>query len=384
MDKLNILILATGYYPAKTYGGPVSSIQNLAMLLKDDCRFYVVTRNHELHDSKKLEGIRDGWCTRDECEIIYLDDSKMNVRGIVEASRASRVDFSVVFSQSFFDYCLNFAGRKISKELDIPFLIAPRGEICPGAFNFKRWKKVPYTALWKRLYDRGRTYYFVTSDEEHGEVVSRLGASEDRIFEMSNVPSIGSGRDRAAPKKQGHVKLIYLSRIHPKKNLRFGIEMLVRSGIDAELDVYGPLEDKDYWNACLEAAGDSSSLSVEYKGLVDHEKVIDTFSDYDAFLFPTLSENYGHVIAESLSAGCPVIISDQTPWTPVNENGAGWAMALDDEDGYISVMRRLATMTNDEWNSLSCAARAYADRVTDFEGLRRCYLDMFERMVGNL
>lgn len=101
MDKLNILILATGYYPAKTYGGPVSSIQNLAMLLKDDCRFYVVTRNHELHDSKRLEGIRDGWCTRDECEIIYLDDSKMNVSGIVEASRASGVDFSVVFSQFF-------------------------------------------------------------------------------------------------------------------------------------------------------------------------------------------------------------------------------------------------------------------------------------------
>ena len=125
-------------------------------------------------------------------------------------------------------------------------------------------------------------------------------------------------------------------------------------------------------------------MSVEYKGLIDHEEVIDTFSDYDAFLFPTLSENYGHVIAESLSAGCPVIISDQTPWTPVNEKGAGWAMALSDEDGYISVMRRLATMTNDEWISMSYAARAYADRVTDFGGLRRCYLDMFERMVGNL
>jgi glycosyltransferase involved in cell wall biosynthesis len=29
---------------------------------------------------------------------------------------------------------------------------------------------------------------------------------------------------------------------------------------------------------------------------------------------PTLNENFGHSILESFCAGCPVIISDQTPW----------------------------------------------------------------------
>lgn len=382
MTKLNILILATGYYPAKTYGGPVSSVQNLAVLLENDCRFYVITRNHELHDSKRLESIRDGWSSRDECEIIYLDDSKMNVKGIVEAASACSAKFDVVFSQSFFDYCLNFAGTKISKMFGIPFLLATRGEICPNIFRFKIWKKAPYTAIWKRYYDRARTYYFATSDEERGEIVSKFGASDDRIFQMSNVPSIGCGHKRLEPKKQGCAKLVYLSRIHPKKNLRFGIEMLVRSGIDATLDVYGPLEDKEYWASCLSSAAKCPSVRVEYKGLVDHEGVIDAFSDYDAFLFPTLSENYGHVIAESLSAGCPVIISDQTPWTPINQSGAGWALELSDEAGIIAVFQQLAAMTDDEWCSWSRAARAYAEKVTDFEGLRHSYMDMFERMIG--
>lgn len=382
MAKLNILILAAGYYPAKTYGGPVSSIQNLALLLRGICRFYVVVRNHELHDTKRLDGIQDGWCSREECEIIYLEDAKMNTNGIVNAAKACDVKFDVIFSQSLFDYCLNFAGTKIAKELDTPLLIAPRGEVCPNAFRLKIWKKAPYTVFWKHFYDKGHTYYFATSDEERREIISKLGVSEDRIFQMSNVPSIGCGHERLEPKKQGHAKLVYLSRIHPKKNLRFGIEMLVRSGIDATLDVYGPLEDKEYWASCLSAAAKCPSVRVEYKGLVDHEGVIDAFSDYDAFLFPTLSENYGHVIAESLSAGCPVIISDQTPWTPINQSGAGWALELSDETGFIAVFQQLAAMADDEWRGWSRAARAYAEKVTDFEGLRHSYMDMFERMIG--
>jgi glycosyltransferase involved in cell wall biosynthesis len=35
---------------------------------------------------------------------------------------------------------------------------------------------------------------------------------------------------------------------------------------------------------------------------------------YDLFILPTLNENFGHSIVESLSVGTPVLISDNTPW----------------------------------------------------------------------
>ena len=381
MTMLNMLILVTGYYPAKMYGGPASSIQNLAVLLENFCRFYIVTRNHDLHDSRRLGGIQDGWFARKECEIIYLAESKMTANGIAEAAKSCGVKFDAVFSQSFFDHSLNFAGKKVSEEFGIPFLIAPRGELCPGAFRFKRWKKVPYTAFWKHYYNKALTYFFSTSDEEHREIATKLDVSDGRIFQIPNVPSIGSGHGRSIPKKRGMARFIYLSRIHPKKNLRFGIEALARSGIDAQLDVYGPIEDEAYWGSCLAKATKSSTLRVEYKGLVDHEKAIDTFSGYDAFLFPTLSENYGHVIAEALAAGCPVIASDQTPWTPLNEAGAGWALPLSDEESFVAVMRGLADMDDVAWRKMSSAARDYAVKATDLPGLKRQYLDMFYKIV---
>ena len=53
------------------------------------------------------------------------------------------------------------------------------------------------------------------------------------------------------------------------------------------------------------------------------KKVIETFSKYDVFLFPTKGENYGHVIFEALAGGCIPIISDQTPWNDIEQAGCG-------------------------------------------------------------
>ena len=70
------------------------------------------------------------------------------------------------------------------------------------------------------------------------------------------------------------------------------------------------------------------------------------FSGYDAFLFPTFSENYGHVIVEALSVGTLVIISDRTPWNDVEESGVGWAIALDNTIKFKEVINQVIAFGN--------------------------------------
>jgi glycosyltransferase involved in cell wall biosynthesis len=90
------------------------------------------------------------------------------------------------------------------------------------------------------------------------------------------------------------------------------------------LDVFGPLEDADYWATCQAAARAlPPNATVSYRGAVAPDQVQATFRRYDAFLFPTLGENFGHVIVESLSSSCPVLCSDRTPWTKLLEEGGG-------------------------------------------------------------
>ena len=68
--------------------------------------------------------------------------------------------------------------------------------------------------------------------------------------------------------------------------------------------------------------------SGKYMGIVKHERVGEVFAEHDLFLLPSLGENYSHVTCEALSAGCPVLISDRTPWRNLQQKGVGWDVPL--------------------------------------------------------
>src|SRR5690606_20694183 len=66
------------------------------------------------------------------------------------------------------------------------------------------------------------------------------------------------------------------------------------------------------------------------------------FSKYDLFFLPTRGENYGHVIAEALSMGTPVLISDQTPWRELQADDLGWDVPLASVAEFACTIQALA------------------------------------------
>ena len=81
---------------------------------------------------------------------------------------------------------------------------------------------------------------------------------------------------------------------------------------------------------------------------------------YHVFLFPTLGENFGHVIQEALSAGCPCVISDQTPWQDLYENNAGYVGSLENTNGFVQSLEKYAAMNQNEYNLCCNSALDYA------------------------
>jgi len=101
---------------------------------------------------------------------------------------------------------------------------------------------------------------------------------------------------------------------------------------DLIFDIYGPIEDKSYWQDCLKLVQKlPSNIKVNYCGAVEADQVMDVLCAYDLFFFPTRGESYGHVIAESLSVGTPALISDQTPWKNLAIDSLGWDLPLNVE-----------------------------------------------------
>jgi glycosyltransferase involved in cell wall biosynthesis len=62
---------------------------------------------------------------------------------------------------------------------------------------------------------------------------------------------------------------------------------------------------------------------------------------YCAMLMPSLTENFSYTVLESLQAGIPVLISDQTPWRDLQSQGVGWDLSLEDPDRWLQALEDL-------------------------------------------
>ena len=69
------------------------------------------------------------------------------------------------------------------------------------------------------------------------------------------------------------------------------------------------------------------------------DEIFQLFVKYDVFYFPTKGENFGQVIWESLSCGCPVLISDQTPWNNIESHHVGWVRSLSMMENFSKVLQ---------------------------------------------
>jgi len=127
----------------------------------------------------------------------------------------------------------------------------------------------------------------------------------------------------------------------------------------------------------------SENINVLYCGSVKHEDVSRVMQEHDLFLFPTLGENFGHVILEALCGGCPVLISDQSPWRDLEEKGVGWDLPLNKPELFREVLQRCVVMNNEEYLKLSQKAREYGVNVLHDDGAVLQNRRLFQYAAGS-
>jgi glycosyltransferase involved in cell wall biosynthesis len=165
------------------------------------------------------------------------------------------------------------------------------------------------------------------------------------------------------PKKTGQLRIAFLSRIAPKKNLDGVLAMLSDETLRGEIDlaIYGPVDDSEHWDRCQEIIRTlPPNIRVHYEGAVENDQVSGTLARHHLFFFPTLGESFGYVILESLLAGCPVLLSDTTPWANLEPAKAGWALPLEDLDSFVDIVQKCIDMDADDHAEWSTGARGFA------------------------
>lgn len=377
MVEMKIMIVMGGFFPGKKYGGPPVSIDNFCTLMNEyEC--YIVTSNHDLFETDIYANIERGWNDRGNCKVLYLSDAEYKKQTFERV--ISEIQPEIIYLQGLFQKCV-FPCLQLSKKYNLNVLIAPRGELCGGALNIKRHKKNLYIEAIKLLNLVKNIYWQSTSEEETAAIIKRMKADKGHIYRVDNIPSIPKEKYTRQEKVAGEGRFIFISRIHPKKNLLKAINLFHNIKETVTFDIYGSIEDEEYWERCQgEIRSLSDNVHVRYKGLVSHDQVHKVFSQYDAFLFPTLSENYGHVIVESLIVGTPVIISDQTPWNDVGKCGAGKVIALDNEEEFINAIKEIILSNNNYAKEVADNSRNYILKKMKIDKLREEYREIFRQM----
>jgi glycosyltransferase involved in cell wall biosynthesis len=372
------------YLPGFKAGGPIRSIENLVSALGSEFQFRIVTEDRDLGDRRAYPGIAtDRWTPAGPAAVLYV---RPGLRGLVSIARvlAGLGPETVLYLNSYFARRFSmFAMLLVRLGVCRPaaVLLAPRGEFSSGALRLKSLRKRLYIHLASRLGIYAGILWHASTEFEKADILGAMSSlSSITIAKVLAIHQLAGGETngdvirtakdihrlpapvaaRVTHKRAGELRVVFLSRISPKKNLLGAIRMLMGVRGQIWFDIYGPIEDERYWRECAEAINQlPKNIMVNYRGLARPERVAGIFAANDLFLFPTLGENYGHAICEALTAGCPVLISDQTPWRGLEQQGVGWDLALDDEEQFRSVLERCADACEEWYAALASRAAVF-------------------------
>lgn len=139
------------------------------------------------------------------------------------------------------------------------------------------------------------------------------------------------------------------------------------------------MEDKRYWSECLKVIEQlPGRITVTYCGEVEHSQIPYIFEQYHAFFFPTLGENYGHVIVEAMMNNCLCILSKGvTPWDEYIHN-TNLGAELNQRESFVQIIEELINMDSDQVKKLILNMQNYVKQNTDSEAEKRKYIELFK------
>lgn len=383
---IRVLCVLDYYLPGFKGGGPIRTIANMRSVLGDRIELAIFTRDRDLGSNLRYDGVHaDKWSETDAGPVYYASPKQFGTKGLRQA--IARHKFDIVYINSFFGFRssiqIHLWLRRTPEAL--PILIAPRGEFSPGALAIKKVKKLIYLTLARTLgLYRSIEWHASTAAEKEDILRQFPGAKAIHLAEDPVDPNFSPLETQTTlPSNVGKVRVAFISRISPMKNLDGLLRILGGVSCLTELDIYGPIEDSAYWKSCERLiSGLPANVSALYKGSVNPEMVSHVFARYDLFALPTHGENFGHVIFEALRAGTPVLVSDRTPWQ-TDPLGAIKAVPLENVSAWQEHFEEIAVMSNRERDLLRRQTRKYAVNYARNSGTAEMNREMFTNVVGN-
>jgi glycosyltransferase involved in cell wall biosynthesis len=103
------------------------------------------------------------------------------------------------------------------------------------------------------------------------------------------------------------------------------------------------------------------------------------FAVASLFLLPSHNENFGLVVGEALAHGVPALVTDTTPWQPLNDDARGWCVPWQD---YGQTLQRAVEESRDAREHRGQRARAWVLTEFSWEKSARKLVEFYEQLKG--
>lgn len=380
--RKRILFVIDWYLPGYKAGGPTRSMANICEHIRDKFDIYIITRNTDYMDNIPYDKIlTNQWNTLGNKEhIFYSEDSLISKHFYVEIMKS--MNFDAIYIHGIFSWKFSIlpliAANSIKHK---KIIVAPRGMLANSALFIKSFKKRLFLSLAKIFGLYCRVSFHATNEQDKIDI-KRTISDKVEIIVADNLPRKTRSNYLPLKKEKGEVKLFSLSRIAREKNILFAINILSRiKRADLKIDyyIYGQIYDKGYWAECLDMIRRlPSNIRVSYNGTVSPDKLDEVIYYNHCLFMPTLGENYGHAILETISSGRPVLISDKTQWKELCSCKAGWNISLTDHEEFAGTIIKLAEMEQEEFNKWCDGAKISSEKFVNNNELIGKYEEMFD------
>ena len=355
-----ILTFVPNYFPGYMSGGIARTILNTTDWLGDEFEFLIATRDRDLGaDAPYADVASAQWNRLGKSSVRYLQPRELSMSSL--ADFVNRTPFDILHLNSFFDPVFTIRLlllMRMGRIRPAHVVLSPRGEFVAGPLALKYAKKKTYIVLSRLMGFYRKVRWHASGSHEAEGIASAMGVPEDAIRLAVDLPVKQAPAAVGASPPGERLRIVFLSRITREKNLDGALRILQKVRTPVSFDIVGPQEDPAYWRECdALIAAMPPQIEVNYRGSVTPDKVFETLSNYDIFLFPSLGENYAHVIAESISVGTRVLVSRFTPWRDLDADGVGWDLDLSDTQAFVEVIEDAARQTPSDRMKLRDRAR---------------------------
>ncbi len=348
-DSPEILIFSDWFSPGYKAGGPIRSIENIAALLGD--RAYIVTSDRDLGDKDAYSDVLfNQWITwKHGAHVMYITSDQIGDARLEEVMSLRKS--SVWYLNSMFSKRFTIAPLRYRKKMNLAnkLILAPRGMLHPNAIKFKRWKKLLFLYVLKKLGWIKNVVWQATSVHEKEYILEYFG-KEERVVLNANIPTFHTFR--AEPNWTNSSQVwVMLTRFSEEKGVLEGLDWWAKHPFSQQVKmlVVGPHENEEYSKKVEQWVAQHPDQDVQLLGSLRVDDYYPLLQQAHFLFSPTRGENYGHAIAESLLMGLPVIVADTTPWRNLTERKIGFDFERS-EMGLHAVMDVISKMTEEDYH----------------------------------